>query len=147
MSLADCRHSIEPQNDRAVYGEAGATKGFTARGCKELVLHKGEHLELLTQLTAETLVDGVLSPFVQVGIPRRAVIEGDCRDTTQDVVRPMAVRQVCRQPLTQRVVATASLRSICRNEDSFDGAGEGVIAAQLELLHQRGIGVVFDCCG
>ena len=99
MAPGDSQRLIEPQNDRAVYGEARTTKGFTARACKELVLYKGEHLELLAQLTPETLVNGLLGPFVQVGVPRRAVIEGDCRDTPQDVVRPMAVRQVWRQTL------------------------------------------------
>src|SRR6516164_1023127 len=99
MSPSARQRLIEPQNDRAVYGEARTTEGFAARGCKELVLHKGEHLELLTQLTPETLVDGVLGPFVQVGVPRRAVIEGDCRDTSQYVVRTIAVRQIRRQTL------------------------------------------------
>src|SRR6516164_5402838 len=94
MSPADSQPLIEPLNDRAVYGEARTTKRFAARACKEVVLHKGENLELLPQLTAETLADGVLGPFVQVRVPRRAVIESDCWDTTQDVVRPMAVRQI-----------------------------------------------------
>ena len=69
MSPADSQHLIEPQNDRAVYGEARITEGFTAKACKELVLHKGEHPELLTQLTPESVVDGVRGPFVQVGVP------------------------------------------------------------------------------
>src|SRR5260370_10933659 len=88
--------SVQALNDRAVDGEAGTPKCFSARPSDQTVLHEGEDLKLFTYLSPEPLVDGILGPFEQLGIPVRAVIESDGWDSTQDVVRPKAVSQICR---------------------------------------------------
>ncbi len=54
-------------------------------------MHEGEDLKLFAYLTPEPLVDGILGPFEQLGVPVRAVIESDGWDSTYDVVRPMAI--------------------------------------------------------
>src|ERR1700740_2959143 len=111
------RGSVQALSDRAVDGEAGTLKCFTIWPSDQTVLHEGENLELFTYLTPEPLVDGILGPFEQLGIPVRAVIERDGWDSTQDVVRPKAVGQICRQTLPQWIVARACLGSIGADKD------------------------------
>src|SRR5262245_28356343 len=42
-------------------------------------------------------------------------------------------------------LATVRLRSIGRDEDSLDRAGETVVLPHREVCHQRGKGIVLDC--
>src|SRR5882724_1677434 len=94
-SNSDGERSVEALNDRTIDGEARAPEGFTTWTGDQAILHEGENLELFTYLTPEALVDGVLGPFEQLGVPVRAVIERDGWDPTQDIVRPKAVSQIC----------------------------------------------------
>jgi hypothetical protein len=54
---------------RTVDGEAGTLKSSTTWPSDQTVLHEGKNLELFTYLTPEPLVDGILGPFEQLGIP------------------------------------------------------------------------------
>ena len=57
--------SIQAQNNRTIDGETGTPKWFFHRGSrKELVLHEGENIEFLTQLTSEVLIDRILGSRV-----------------------------------------------------------------------------------
>src|SRR4029077_433476 len=129
------RLSIQTLDDRAVDREARAPKRRSTWPSDQLVLNKGENLELLAHLSPEPLVDGILGPFEQLRIPVRAVIERDGWDSTQDVVWPKAVGKICRQPLPQWIVAASRFRSISADEDTLDGAGETVIVTQQKVLH------------
>src|SRR5258708_1404135 len=138
--------SVQAPNHRTVDGEAGTLKCFTTWPSDQTVLNEGENLELFTHLTPEPLVDGMLGPFEQLGIPVGAVIERDGWDSTQDVVRPKAVSQICRQTLPEWIVARAWLGSVGADEDTLDRTGEAVVVTQYKLLHQRSERVVFNGC-
>ena len=64
---------IEPLNNRTIDGETGASELAAGWARNQAILGKCQDLEFLTHLTSETLVDRVLCPFEQLGVPRRAV--------------------------------------------------------------------------
>src|SRR5580704_9800811 len=136
--------SVQPLSDRAVDGEAGAPKWYSARAGDQAVLHEGKNLELFAYLATEAVVDCVLCPFEELGVPSRAVIQRDRWNSTEDVVGAVTIRQIRRQALPLRIVAPSRLGAVRANENSLDRAGEAVIAAQMELRHQRSKGVVLD---
>ena len=136
--------SVEALDNWAVDGETGTPKGYSTRPGDQAVLHKGKDLELFAHLAAEAVVDCVLCPFEELGVPSRAVIQRDRRDSTEDIVGAVTVSQIGRQALPLRIVAPARLGAVRGDENSLDRTGEAVVAAQMKLLHQRGEGVVFD---
>src|SRR3954466_14532020 len=121
------RTLIETLNDRAIDGKSRATEGRAAWPGNQTVLHKGEDLELFPELSAETAVNRILRPCIQLGIPCRAIIESDRRDTTKNIVGPEAIRQVRGQSLAKWVAAGAGFRSVGRNKDALDGTREAIV--------------------
>jgi len=99
--------SVQALSDRAVDGETGAPKWYSARAGDQAVLHEGKNLELFAHLAAEAVVDCVLCPFEELGVPSRAVIKSDRWNSTEDVVGAMAICKIRRQTLPQRIVAPA----------------------------------------
>src|SRR6267142_551129 len=97
--------SVETLSNRAVDGEAGTPKWFSTRPSDQTVLHEGENLKLFAHLTTEAIRDCVFCPFKQLGIPRRAVIQRDCRDPAKDIVRAVTISQIRRQTLPLGVIA------------------------------------------
>jgi len=136
--------SVEALDNWAVDRESRTPKWYSTGAGDQAVLHEGENLELFAHLTAEAVVDCIFGPFKQLSVPSRAVIQRDRRDSTQDVVGAVAISQIRRQALPLRIVAPSRLGAVRGNENSFDGAGEAVIAAQMKLRHQRSEGVVLD---
>src|ERR1700751_3717271 len=106
-------------DDWAIDGEAGAAERRSSRSSgDQAVLRVGENLELFTQLLAIALGNGLFSPRVQVRVPGRAVIESECRNPSQCVVRPVSIVQVSRESLTLRIITT--FRAVGGDEDAFD---------------------------
>src|SRR5260370_37959339 len=127
--------SVEALTDRAVDGETRAPEGFTTWPGDQTVPHEGENLELFTHLSPEPLVDSILGPFEQLRIPVRAVIERDCGNSPDHVIRSESIGQICRQTLPQWIVATDRLGSLGADEDTLDGTTEAVIVTQQDFLH------------
>jgi hypothetical protein len=86
--------SVQPLSDRAVDGEAGAPKWYSARAGDQAVLHEGKNLELFAHLTAEAIVDCVFCPFIELGVPSWAVIQCDRWDSPEDIVRAVTISQI-----------------------------------------------------
>src|SRR6266436_2283182 len=99
--------SVEALSNWAVDGEPGAPKWCPTRAGDQAVLHEGENLELLARLAAKAVVDCVLCPLKQLGVPSWAVIQRDRRDSTEDVVGSVTICQIRRQTLPQWIVAPA----------------------------------------
>jgi hypothetical protein len=55
---------------------------------EQTVLHQGKDRKLVFKLAAKTLVDCIIGPCVQLGVPCRAVIESHCRDPAETIVWP-----------------------------------------------------------
>jgi hypothetical protein len=83
--------SVKTLSDWAVDGEPGTPKGFSTRAGDQAVLHEGKNLKLFAHLTTEAILDGILGPFKQLGIPGRTVIQGDRWDSAKDIVRTMTI--------------------------------------------------------
>src|SRR5882724_2287922 len=134
--------SVESLGNRAIDGEAGASKCLSTGAGDQAVLHEGKNLKLFAHLTAETVINGVLGPFKQLRVPSRTVIERDCRDSPKHIVRSGTVVQIRRQSLPLWIVA--AFGPVCPNENPLDRTGEAVIASELKLLHQRRKRIMFD---
>ena len=134
--------SIESKNDRAIDREAGASERAPVRTGNQAILNECQDLKFLPHLAPIAFVDCVLGPLEQLRIPSRAVVQSNCRYSADYVVGPEAVGQVRRQTLPLRVCAVVC--AIGGNEDALNRAGEGVVAAQVKLCHQRSERVVLD---
>ena len=104
LGTGDCtagalRGLIEPLHNRTVDGEAGGRERSTARSRKQTILDKCQDLEFLTQLPSIAIVDRILRPLEQLGVPCRAVIQRVRRDSTDDVIGPVSIRQIRGQSL------------------------------------------------
>jgi hypothetical protein len=86
--------SVEADYDWAVNRKTEAPKLFAARASEQAILDERQNLELFPQLATEPLIDCLLRPLKQIGVPDGAVIERDGRNSTKDVIRPEAVCQV-----------------------------------------------------
>jgi len=64
----------------------GATEPAATRAGNQAILGKGQDLELLAHLASIALIDRVCSPFEQLRIPCRTVIQRIRRYSAHDVV-------------------------------------------------------------
>src|SRR5580700_2391488 len=69
------RSSIQPDYDRTVDGEAGASEFGSSGACKRAVLNECEDVEFFAKLSPIAAIDCGLRPFVEVGIPGGTVIQ------------------------------------------------------------------------
>src|SRR5260370_41287285 len=83
---------LQSLDDWAIDGEASATKRRSARTSQETVLDECQYLKLLAKLTAVAIIDSVLRPLVEVGVPRRTVVQSNRRNSTEYIVWPESIR-------------------------------------------------------
>src|SRR5256884_9392627 len=76
--------------------------------------------------------------------PYTTLFRSNRRDSTEHVVGTATISQIGRQTLLLRITASAGLCAVRGNENSFHRAGEAVIRAKMQLLHQGSESVVFD---
>jgi hypothetical protein len=81
---------------RTIDRETGTSEFAAARSGNEAILYESQDLELFADLPSITFGNGVLSPFEQLGIPRWAVIESKCRDSSYNIVWPESIGQISR---------------------------------------------------
>src|ERR1700739_4690805 len=83
--LLESSLSVKADNDRAGYRKTKTPKRFTTRTGKQTILHERQDIEFLAQLPSKSFIDRLLRPFEQIGIPDRAVIQRECRGSTNHV--------------------------------------------------------------
>src|SRR5690348_222256 len=88
---------VQTLNHGAVHDKLAIAELRAVRACEDTVLDIGEDLELLPELTAISSRYGLRRPLIEVAVPERAVVRRDRGDSTEDVVRAIAVRQGCEQ--------------------------------------------------
>jgi hypothetical protein len=71
-------------------------------------LYEGEDLEFFTHLASVALIDRILCPFEQLGIPGGAVIQRIGRYSTHDVIGSKTIRQIGGQTLPLWIRAVVS---------------------------------------
>src|SRR6516165_597276 len=84
--------SIKPLNNCTIDGEARASELSTARPRNQTILHEGQDLKFFAHLTSITLIDRVLRPLEQLGIPGWTVIQGICWYSADNIIGPETIR-------------------------------------------------------
>src|SRR6266478_2785051 len=135
---------VQAGSDAAHDHRPGTAKRRTIGSSDVSVSRQFQNAELLGQKTAIALVDCILGPLIEVGVPHRAVIAGDRRNAAKRIVRPMPVQQGSGQALTLRIVATAFRLTVRCDEDPLDGTAGDVVDPDLEFTHARGEGIPLD---
>src|SRR6266446_8525273 len=83
--------SVQPGSNAAHDDGPGAAERCAVRPCDVAVSCQRQDAELLVLETAKALVDGVLGPLIDVGVPDRAVIGGGRGNAAKRIVRSMPV--------------------------------------------------------
>src|SRR5438552_1428188 len=136
--------SVKPGGDAADDDGAGAAKRRAVRPGNVSVSGQFQDAELLGQETAIALFDSILGPFIEIGVPHRSVIRGNCGNAAKRVVRPMPIGERGRQALTLRIVAAAVKGAVGGDENPFNGTSSDVIDSNLESAHARSERVRLD---
>src|SRR4029077_1017094 len=136
--------SIQPGSDAAHDYGTGTAERRAIRPGDVAVSCQRQDTELLVLETTKALVNGLLGPLVEVGVPDRAVIAGDMGSAAKRIVRPMPVQDRGENALTLRIGAGALRRTVRRDEDPLDRAAGDVVDPGLDFAHTWSKRVPFD---
>src|SRR5258708_14511871 len=112
--------SVQPGSDAAHDYRAGTAKRRTIGSGYVTVSRELQNTKLLGQKTAIALVDCLISPFIEVRVPDRAVIGGNRGNAAKRIVRPMAVQQGSGQALTLWIGAAAIRSTLGPTKDPLN---------------------------
>ena len=143
-------------NNRTIVKDPRVTQYRPVSICDISCRGHAEYLKFTTQTCANSILNTVVCPLIEIKIPQWRVIKGHGRDSTQDVQRIAFSKNGAIQSLSPRMMSLVIGSTwwkigvgvaVDADEEALNAAEKGVVGTRLDIGQAARIRATVECSG